>query len=708
MFGDYGYMEEGRLGKPYNLMLLRRLLPFARPYGRHIVTALLLTLLVTALDLAPPYLSKMAIDRHILASWYSIRLDRDAAGQPDANTIHGAVLRGRDPAVGLISRRDLEFLDPRTVHGLRENGTLSRDRFYRVSPEHASRVEALPHKPGVFRLNDGSLAVPLDVLNRLDLETLQEIRRPDLQGVARIGWAILAILALALGAGYAEHILLEKTGQFIMRDIRLRLFERIQGQAMRFFDRHPVGRLVTRTTNDIENLNELFKSVLVTVFKDVFHLSGILAVLLIMNPRLALICLALVPVIFGLTLLFSTMAREAFRELREKVAKLNAFLQERLTGMRIIQLFARETEQMAAFSAINHENYSAGMRQIKVFAVFMPLMELLSSFAVAILLWYGGGEVLQEQLTLGSLVAFISYMQMFFKPIRDISEKYNIMQAAMASTERVFEFMDHPEEETPDPLLPDRPGRLSGDLAFHGVSFEYAPGQPVLRDLTFRVRSGETVALVGPTGSGKTTLIHLIERLYEAREGEITMDGRDILTWPRSDLRSRIGLVMQDVFLFAGSMYDNVALGRKNVGPGDVERAVREANAHRFIERLPGGLDHEIGEAGATLSAGERQLLSFARALVADPAFLILDEATSSVDPETERLIQEALGRITRRRTTLIVAHRLSTIRDADRILVMHRGRIREQGTHDELMALGGIYERLIRIRGEGGEKGEK
>jgi len=696
MIGEYGYMEEGKLGKPYDLRLLRRLTRYAYPYRKVILMALALTLLITVMDLSLPYLSKVAIDRYILATWHRVALASldPSAREEIAKTLGHALEQSQDDRYAFISHEDLKRLDPVLVHKLKNNAILSDKGFCRVSPTS----EPIPLEQERDVLRDGSRMVPFEKVNAMKPDDILKARAKDMDGLTRIGLILLVFLVVSFGLSYGETYVLELIGQKIMQDIRLDLFGKMQSQALSFFDRHPVGRLVTRVTNDVENLNEMFKSVTITVFKDIFILTGILVVLLYLNWKLALVCFALLPFIFGLTLLFSFLAREAFRELRAKVAKINAFLQERITGMRIVQLFATEDFQKKTFAGINHENYLAGMKQIRVFAVFMPVMDLFLSFAVALLIWHGGGKVISEQLSLGALVAFLSYIQMFFRPIRDIAEKYNIMQSAMASTERIVEFLDH-QEEISEPEHPEKPGRVQGHLRFDQVTFGYREEVPVLRDVSFEVKPGEMVAIVGATGAGKTTVVNLIERFYDPLQGRVLLDGVDLRRWPGKDLKKNIGLVMQDVFIFSGSLSGNVLLGDDPAGSEALERAVTQANARAFIQKLPKGMEQEIGEEGSNLSAGERQLLSFARALAHDPKVLILDEATSSVDPETERLIQEAILTMTRKRTTLVIAHRLSTIRRADRILVMHHGKIREQGTHEELMAMKGVYYKLNRFR---------
>jgi len=700
MHGDFGYMEEGKLGKPYNIRLLRRLGTYAIPYKKTIFLCLSLAILITVLDLAIPYLSKIAIDRYILSYWHPVDLRRmEGTEQRDFLKSYGHLLEYDDgEQYGLIQNGFISKIAPIDLHRYRSRGVISQERLHKVWLDDQDIPLYMNSGETLFKMADGSIAIPVEQIDRLPSKDIIKIRSGDFRGLSIVGIVILCIIFLSFWFGYWEHYLLEFIGQNIMQDIRLDLFQRIQSRALRFFDMHPVGRLVTRVTNDIENLNEMFKTVLVTFFKDIFILMGILIVLIYLNWRLALVSFIILPFIFGFTILFSSLMREAFRELREKVAKLNAFQQERFSGMRIIQLFATEKFQMDNFAGLNHENYLAGMKQLRLFAVFVPVMELFSSLTVALIIWYGGGRVIGDQLSLGSLVAFISYIQMFFRPIREISEKYNVMQLAMASTERIVEFMDN-GEEIPEPEIPQYPSDAEGDLEFKNVSFAYEEGRPVLADLSFRIEPGEMVSVVGATGAGKTTLVNLIERFYDPDKGNIYLDGIDIRKLNKGDLRSRIALVMQDVFIFAGSVKENISLGKEDIRMEAINQAIKEANAKRFIEKLPAGIYQEISEGGATLSGGERQLLSFARALAYKPEVLILDEATSSVDPETERFIQDAINRITRNRTTLVIAHRLSTIRKADRIIVMHHGRICEQGTHKELMAAGGVYYKLNKFR---------
>lgn len=514
------------------------------------------------------------------------------------------------------------------------------------------------------------------------------------EGLALVGAVYLASILLTFAVLYLQGLLMQTMGQFIMRDLRNEIFAKLQRLEVGFFDRRPVGRLVTRVTNDVDALNELFTAGLVSIFGDVFLLGGIVCVLFWFSWKLALVTFAILPFLFLLTFWFKARARRSYREVREKLAGINSFLQEHLTGMSIVQLFGQERRALATFEGINDEHRAANVRAIFYYAVYYPCVELITSCGVALVLWYGGGRVIAGALSLGALVAFLQYAQRFYQPLADLSEKYNILQAAMAASERIFKLLDR-EVEVASPERAYASEAVSGSIAFADVTFSYNPGEPVIHEVSFEVDVGETVAVVGHTGAGKSTLAALVQRFYDVDSGAVLVDGVDVRQWDLERLRRSVGVVLQDVFLFSGSVAGNIRLGNDAVDEDRLRWAAREVHALEFIEKLENGFASTVRERGAGLSVGQKQLISFARALAFDPRILILDEATSSIDTETEHLIQLGLEKLLVGRTSLVIAHRLSTIRRADRILVLHKGRLAEAGAHDELMALRGIYYRL-------------
>ena len=537
----------------------------------------------------------------------------------------------------------------------------------------------------------------------------------DLDGLDRIALAFLLVLAGSFVLEYVQTWTMQMMGQRIMFDLRMEIYRHLQRLDLRFYDRNPVGRLMTRVTSDVDTLNELFTSGVVTVFRDVFMLAGIMIVLLWMDWRLALVTFAVLPAIAWVTHWFRMNARESYRRVRLQIARINAFLQENISGMATVQLFRREARNFEQFAGINRAHRDANLESIFYYATFYPAIEVLGAVATALIVWYGGGRALQDTVELGALVAFLQYSQRFFKPISDLSERFNILQSAMASSERIFGLLDTPVEIAspaapaptagsspalglgPRPALASPPGGVR--IRFEHVWFAYRGDEYVLRDVSFEVGAGERVGVVGATGAGKTTLINLLMRFYDVDRGRITVDGVDVREMPLADLRQRFGLVLQDVYLFSGSVRENIRLGHDAIGDAAVQAAARSVHADRFIERLPAGLDSEVGERGATLSVGQRQLLSFARALAFAPEVLLLDEATSSVDTDTERLIQDALHVLMAERTTIAIAHRLSTVQDMDQILVFHKGELREAGAHQQLLARRGLYHTLYQLQ---------
>ena len=517
--------------------------------------------------------------------------------------------------------------------------------------------------------------------------------------LATLALLLIGSLVLEFLADYTQALLTTHIGQRVMYDLRLRLFAHLQRLGIPFYDRNPVGRLMTRVTSDVETLNELFSSGLVTVFGDLFTVVAIMGMMLALDWRLALVAFAVVPLVWLTATVFRSHVRAVFRDIRVRLARINSFLQEHLSGMRVVQLFGRERASMERFDELNRAHLDAHLRSITIYAVFFPVVELLSAIALALVLWYGGLRSLGGTLTVGTLAAFIQLSRRFFQPLQDLSEKVNLLQSAMASSERIFQLLDEPAGEAGGTGRRTLAPGPRGEVRFEGVWFRYAPdGAWVLRDVSFTAPPGRTVALVGHTGAGKTTVISLLLRFYQPERGRITIDGIDINDLPTDTLRGLIGFVQQDLFLFSGDILRNLVLDAP-ISPERGKAAAVEVGADRFIERLPDGYRHVLGERGRSLSVGERQLLSFARALALDPRILVLDEATSSVDAAAEARIQQAIARLMAGRTSLVVAHRLSTILHADEILVFHHGEIRERGRHRELLAQRGLYDRLYQLQ---------
>jgi ABC-type multidrug transport system fused ATPase/permease subunit len=675
-------------GKAYDGAMMRRLLTYVIPHRRLVLVAMAFMMISAGLELLIPYVTKVGIDQY-LARLYQVYeanptlcdslLTADPAGHDYMRLDSGAVL---------IRTASLGSLDPAVRRQLVSRGVLHRATYYAFTS--AARSGDIGVTRGEFWL------VPEAELSRVPPRDLAKLRGADLAGITRLALLTAGLIILGMGAGYGHVYALQIAGQRSMYDLRVALFRHVQTLSLSFFDKNPVGRLVTRATNDIEALNEMFTAVLVNLVKDVILVGGTVAILFALNAKLALIALAVVPAFTVVSFVFRQKARGAYREVRRLLAHLNATLSEDLSGIKIIQAFRREQRRQQGYRGINQDFFAANIRQLVIFGVFRPLIELIATTGIALVLVYGGIGVLSRGLTLGALVAFLGYVRQMFEPLSDMSEKYNIMQSAMASSERIFGIMD----EVPlvsEPKAPARQG-IRGRVVFDSVSFAYVPGQPVLQNVSFSVDPGRSVAIVGPTGAGKSSIINLVCRFYDPDSGSVTLDGVNLRDLPLPTLRENIAVVLQDAFIFSRSIEDNIRLGSP-MARAYVEQAADMVQAKGFIERLPAGFDEVMAERGATLSTGQKQLLCFARALAHDPKILILDEATSSVDPATERLIQQAIDTLMRGRTSIIVAHRLSTIQRADEILVIDEGRIVERGTHRELLAHRGIYYKLYLLQ---------
>jgi ATP-binding cassette, subfamily B, multidrug efflux pump len=673
MQNDFGYFEEDKLGKPYDIKLLKRLYPFSKPYRYLLFASVLLVVFITLMDLAIPYVTKVAIDRYIVPAF-----------------------NNEKPESGLLKPAS--------------NSKEALERIYQADLSDPAVATVVEKYPTLFTLHENKAIISFENLEKLEKNDLILLRQNDLSGVKLIAGVFLIIVLINFVLNFFQVVIMEYTGQMIMHDLRMTLFQHIQQRSLSFFTKNPVGRLVTRVTNDVQNMNELFTSVITFVFKDLFLLFGIAFVLLILNWKLALISFAVLPFVVIGSIHFSKNAREAFRMLRIKVAEINTRISETIGGIRVIQLFGREQKNFRVFARINHENYQAGMRQIHVLGIFLPFIEFTGVLAVALVIYFGGQGVLDDTISLGSLVAFISYMKMFFRPIRDIADKYNLLQNAMASAERIFLILDNKDQDASvivskhEVLAPSSEIQTIDTLEqidiiqFQDVTFAYIPGETVLHRISLTIRAGQMVAVVGPTGSGKTTLIHLIPRFYDPVSGTILVNRQDIRQIPPELLRSKMAIVTQDPFLFSQSVRENIFSNNNHLSEKEREHILEASNCKRVLDRLPKGIETVLSEGGLSISSGERQLISIARAFARDPELIIFDEATSYIDSNTEAQIQDAMANLMKNRTSIVVAHRLSTARHADQIIVINHGRIIESGTHIELMSKQGFYYRLNQL----------
>jgi len=695
------FIEEEKIkGKIYDFKLIRRLLQYVKPYKFFFIICLILLLFTALFDISLPYIAKLSIDRYIVPSYVKVKFSgKNSLFEDNLKGKYSQALISLEEGTYLINLSTIEKGDKLL---LEKRGYFSKERYLFINPSAAKFsqkdkiLNTLNKYPEVFHKQGDYFFANLNDLKKVKKDDIKIIRGKDLEGVKFLVLIFIFILIINFFFNFAYVYLLQWTGQRVMFNMRTQIFSHLLFLPLSFLEKNPVGRLVTRATNDVAAINEMYTSVLINVLKDVFLMGGILFVMFRMNVKLTLFMLALTPLIVYISFVFRSKARDAYREIRRKIAKLNAFSQESISGIKIIQLFSQEKENFEKFKEINRENYLAALRQLIIFAVFRPLIEIVSSIGVAILIWYGGLGVINTTLSFGSLVAFLSYIQMFFSPIRDIAEKYNILQGAMAASERIFALLEQKEEKR---LTGKKIINPKGKIEFQNVWFSYDNEEWVLKDVSFTVNPGERVALVGHTGAGKTSITSLLFRFYEIKKGKILLDGVDIKEMNLSFLRSQMSLVLQDIFLFSGNIEGNIRLTNGEISEEKIQKAIKYTNAQSFVESLPGGYKAEVQERGATFSQGQRQLLAFARALAFNPRILVLDEATANIDSETEALIQDALEKLLRNRTSLVVAHRLSTIKNADKILVLRKGKIVERGTHEELLKKKGYYYHLYRLQ---------
>lgn len=659
--------DEEIMGKAYDARLMKRLLKYARPHWKWLLLSMLLLVLITGLELLNPYLLKVSIDDYINGykkPMYQVSLNSSLEGVEYNNKKYIKQLT--------LSEIEIEEISPAPIKKIIKD---NKD-YYIVDYEQDTIVDGM----------------------KLDASDYMKFRKFDLAGINKISIIFFLVILFTFIFNYLQTIILNYTSQKIIFNIREDVFNHVQSLSIGFFDKNPIGRLLTRVTNDTETLNEMYTSVLITLFKDLLMLVGIMFVMIKMDYKLALLSVSLIPLILLISLVFRKRIRTLYRRSRAQLAIINSSLNENITGIRTIQIFNKQNKISKSFDKLNNDHLITQKKEIQTYAVFRPSIEIIRSLGIASLVYFGGGKVVNSAIEFGVLYAFIDYLQKFFAPIIDLTEKYNILQSAMASSERIFNLLDNKEIIENNENL-EVIENVQGRIEFKNVWFAYVGEDWVLKDISFVINPGEAIAFVGATGAGKSSIINLITRFYDIQKGEILLDGINIKNIDKFQLRKNIGVVLQDVFIFTGSIEDNIRLNNKSISDKEVTAVAKYVNAHNFICKLPNQYKEPVMERGSTLSSGERQLLAFARTLAHNPKILILDEATSNIDTETELLIQDALEKLIEGRTTIAVAHRLSTIQHADKIIVLSNGRIVEMGNHQELLEKESLYYDLYRLQ---------